>query len=273
MWPSYNYGRSMPSQDPPPTTLRADAPTFEPPSAGAHSAVGPKRTSLAQAQSPDLGGEDASEGVTTMMMRNLPNKYTQIMLREEIDNAGFAGAYDFMHLPIDPETNANRGYAFINFTSPAKARAFANAFEGRRLNRLNSSKVVFVTHAALQGFEANYAHYSTARVLRGDPAARPLFLREPRASDSALARKGLRRKARRRGRHSLIDMAAQLQAPSTAAGIADVAATTAPAPGSGLRAPAPGSRATKASFCPFCGGRRQPEFQFCEFCGACLPAA
>lgn len=63
--------------------------------------------------------------VHTIMMRNLPNKYTQAMLMEDIDAAGFNGSYEFFYLPMDPVTNANKGYAFINFcelTTPSEAR-------------------------------------------------------------------------------------------------------------------------------------------------------
>merc|ERR1740138_744815 len=118
--------------------------------------------------------------VTTIMMRNLPNKYTQRMLLTEINHAGFLGTFDFLYLPIDPETNANRGYSFLNFIDPGFAWMFKVTYEGRRMNRFNSNKVVSVMPATLQGFEANYAHYAAARVNRGDPAARPLFLREPK---------------------------------------------------------------------------------------------
>ena len=37
---------------------------------------------------------------TTLMIKNIPNKYTQKMLLEEIDRNHF-GAYDFFYLPID----------------------------------------------------------------------------------------------------------------------------------------------------------------------------
>jgi hypothetical protein len=37
---------------------------------------------------------------TTLMIRNIPNKYTQGMLLETI-NKKFANAYDFFYLPID----------------------------------------------------------------------------------------------------------------------------------------------------------------------------
>jgi len=117
--------------------------------------------------------------LTTMMMRNLPNKYTQRMLLTEVNQSGFLGTIDFFYLPIDQETNANRGYGFLNFIAPYYAWAFRNMFEGRRMSRFNSAKVVSVQPATLQGFQANYAHYSSARVNRGDPSARPLFLREP----------------------------------------------------------------------------------------------
>ena len=112
---------------------------------------------------------------TTVMMRNLPNKYTQRLLLSDVNEAGFIGTFDFLYLPIDTETNANKGYAFVNFSEPGFAWMFKQGFEGRRMPRFNSDKVVFVSAATLQGFDANFAHYSQSRVNRGDPACRPLF--------------------------------------------------------------------------------------------------
>merc|ERR1719333_1383819 len=149
--------------------------------------------SAAMAAMQDSGaGAGASAGapspewsdVYTVMMRNLPNKYTQQMLLEELNKSGFLGTFDFLYLPIDPETNANRGYAFINFISPGSAWLLRMTYEGRKMSRFNSDKVVSVSPAALQGFEANYAHYSTARCSRGSVAARPLFLRSPAQTSS-----------------------------------------------------------------------------------------
>jgi len=153
---------------------------------------------------------------TTVMMRNIPNKYTQRMLLTEINHNGFLGTFDFLYLPIDPETTANRGYAFLNFIDPGFAWMFKVTYEGRKMNRFNSNKVVQVMPATLQGFEANYAHYSSARVNRGDPAARPLFLREPKGIPTefvpgqARSRGGGR--ARRHGGHSTLDQLAAQQA-------------------------------------------------------------
>jgi len=38
---------------------------------------------------------------TTVMLRNIPNKYTQRMLLSEVNSLGFEGQYDFFYLPID----------------------------------------------------------------------------------------------------------------------------------------------------------------------------
>lgn len=51
------------------------------------------------------------------MIRNIPNKYVQTSLLDEI-NKNHQGKYDFMYLPIDFQNQANVGYAFINFVHP-----------------------------------------------------------------------------------------------------------------------------------------------------------
>ena len=55
-------------------------------------------------------GEDKR---TTLMVKNIPNKYTQKMLLATIDEQ-FKGQYDFFYLPIDFKNKCNVGYAFLN---------------------------------------------------------------------------------------------------------------------------------------------------------------
>jgi hypothetical protein len=127
----------------------------------------------------------SADKVFTVMMRNIPNSYTQRELLDELEGA-FKGTFDFFYLPIDPITQANRGYAFINFPDPSDAARFEQTYEGCKLRSVKSKKVVSVTPAALQGFEANYRHYAGAWICRSaDPTARPLFLREPTDDEKA----------------------------------------------------------------------------------------
>jgi hypothetical protein len=211
------------------------------------------------------------QNATTVMMRNLPNKYTQQMLLSEISQAGFLGTFDFLYLPIDPETKANRGYAFLNFVSPSYAWMFKMTYEGRKMNHFNSNKVASVMKATLQGFEANYAHYSTTRVNRGDPTARPLFLREPESLSMVKGGKDSKQRgARRKGIANNTDaappsIAPQPQPPSpypnvnTSNGL--VPQMNSPSQGGG------GQQQFAPKFCPHCGGPVQPRFQFCPHCG------
>eukprot|EP00930_Biecheleria_cincta_P077722 TRINITY_DN65025_c0_g1_i1.p1 TRINITY_DN65025_c0_g1~~TRINITY_DN65025_c0_g1_i1.p1 ORF type:complete len:382 (-),score=75.15 TRINITY_DN65025_c0_g1_i1:126-1235(-) len=125
------------------------------------------------------------EDVTTVIMRNLPNKYTQHMLLKELDSAGFLmqGDFDFLYLPMDHCNCANLGYCFINFPKTSRANDFAAAFVGQRMRCFKSRKTVAVMPASIQGFDANYAHYASSAVARAaDPQHRPLFLRSPSSS-------------------------------------------------------------------------------------------
>mmetsp|Transcript_86572 Transcript_86572/g.225930 ORF Transcript_86572/g.225930 Transcript_86572/m.225930 type:complete len:437 (+) Transcript_86572:217-1527(+) len=118
--------------------------------------------------------------VTTVMMRNLPNKYTQQMLLEELQMHGFnlQADFDFFYLPMDHSNAVNLGYCFINFVDTPVANAFAGCFMGKRMRRFNSSKTVVVMPASIQGYERNYGYYSSTRVAQAeDPQYRPLFAR------------------------------------------------------------------------------------------------
>ncbi|CAN0460693.1 unnamed protein product, partial [Hapterophycus canaliculatus] len=77
---------------------------------------------------------------TTIMVRNIPNKYTQTMLLQEID-ASYRGAYDFFYLPIDFKNKCNVGYAFINFIDYRRIVPFFREFNAQRWKNFNSEKV------------------------------------------------------------------------------------------------------------------------------------
>eukprot|EP00442_Polarella_glacialis_P028421 CAMPEP_0115105528 /NCGR_PEP_ID=MMETSP0227-20121206/36056_1 /TAXON_ID=89957 /ORGANISM="Polarella glacialis, Strain CCMP 1383" /LENGTH=217 /DNA_ID=CAMNT_0002502837 /DNA_START=146 /DNA_END=799 /DNA_ORIENTATION=+ len=142
--------------------------------------------------------------VQTLMVRNVPNRYTKKMLLQEIDEAGFGDTYDFLHLPLDPVSGINGGYAFINFVDPEVPGWFRQRFEQARLKLFASSKILSIDPASLQGFEANYKHYANARVAHSSNAeARPFFRFTGQIARSAVT-SGYRRKA---GIPSAIDLA------------------------------------------------------------------
>merc|ERR1712232_1347766 len=64
---------------------------------------------------------------TTVMIRNIPNKYTQDLMLDRIDR-NFKGEYDFFYLPIDFKNKCNVGYAFINFQATNSIKPFYTEF-------------------------------------------------------------------------------------------------------------------------------------------------
>jgi len=117
--------------------------------------------------------------VTTMMLRNIPNKYTQNTLLQEIDEMGFIGCYDFFYLPMDVQNRSNVGYAFINFTTPGAADRFHGIFKEHAFRKHQSRKISSVCAAHVQGLDANLKHFETKAVTHSrNDQYRPVVLRD-----------------------------------------------------------------------------------------------
>lgn len=103
---------------------------------------------------------------TTLMIRNIPNRYTQNELILELEALGFGGTFDFLYVPLDKGTMSNVGYAFVNFVDPQSAAKCMESFHGYHFKRHRkvSGKIAAVSIAHLQGLEANLAHYKNAAV-------------------------------------------------------------------------------------------------------------
>lgn len=118
---------------------------------------------------------------TTVMLRNIPNRYTRDMLVDRLDEK-YKGRYDFVYLPIDFNSKCNVGYAFINFTTPDMAATFMQEYHGAKtkicLPGFSSSKTCEVCYARYQGREANMENLRDDKFLEKlseRPEWQPLF--------------------------------------------------------------------------------------------------
>lgn len=70
----------------------------------------------ADPSSRELAEELARDGVTTLMIKNLPTSLHQPEVMYEIDNTGFGGNYDFFYMPgnFTGGHHKSLGYAFLN---------------------------------------------------------------------------------------------------------------------------------------------------------------
>jgi len=81
------------------------------------------------------------------MLRNIPNKVDQAMLKRIIDESSW-GKYDFMYLRIDFANDCNVGYAFVNFVDPLDIIDFVEARDHQRWNCFKSDKVAEISYAS-----------------------------------------------------------------------------------------------------------------------------
>jgi hypothetical protein len=108
-------------------------------------------------------------GTTTVMLRNIPNKYTQKMLADVINKEGYKGEVDFMYLPIDFKNKCNVGYVFVNFRTDNACLRFASEFHQaaskEKLPGFNSQKICEVVPAKFQGQMENVRRLQTNPVM------------------------------------------------------------------------------------------------------------
>ncbi|EAY76892.1 hypothetical protein OsI_04851 [Oryza sativa Indica Group] len=133
---------------------------------------------------------------TTVMIRNIPNKYSQKLLLNMLDNhcilsnqqieascedeAQPFSSYDFLYLPIDFNNKCNVGYGFVNLTSPEAAVRLYKAFHKQPWEVFNSRKICQVTYARVQGLDALKEHFKNSKFPCDSDEYLPVVFSPPR---------------------------------------------------------------------------------------------
>ena len=103
--------------------------------------------------------EDIARGIekrTTVMIRNVPIKYTVEVLEKELEY--FVGKYDCIYVPFDYENGGNKGYAFINLIHPYHVLLFYEVFQGKCWTFFESKKICELNYANFQGINEIMKH-------------------------------------------------------------------------------------------------------------------
>lgn len=108
-----------------------------------------------------LSGRDVR---TTVMLRNIPNKFQSFELKRILDWV-CKGRFDFSYLRVDFNNRCNVGYAFINFLDPVDIIAFFHALAYCKWNVYNSDKVAQICYATIQGLECLVERFRNSGVI------------------------------------------------------------------------------------------------------------
>jgi len=107
---------------------------------------------------------EALEGKTTLVVRNIPARFTQ----QEILNHVWVpeGAFDFLFMPHSFKLGQTVGYSFINFTCTSHARAFHRQWHRATLPGGSKGKPLDIHAACFQGLYENLRYLATSDVMR-----------------------------------------------------------------------------------------------------------
>uniref|UniRef100_A0A7S1AAS7 Mei2-like C-terminal RNA recognition motif domain-containing protein n=1 Tax=Noctiluca scintillans TaxID=2966 RepID=A0A7S1AAS7_NOCSC len=120
--------------------------------------------------SPNTHTRDASvrqsHSPTTIVIRNVPKTHAQTDLIAELEGLGFAGTFDFLHLPLGKDVTFNLGYAFVNFIGHTFARQCTEALQGYtfQCEEGSSGTSASVDVAHIQGLGPNMMHFENSAV-------------------------------------------------------------------------------------------------------------
>uniref|UniRef100_A0A0D9ZT20 RRM domain-containing protein n=1 Tax=Oryza glumipatula TaxID=40148 RepID=A0A0D9ZT20_9ORYZ len=186
-------------------------------------------------------GEDSR---TTLMIKNIPNKYNCKLLLAVIDE-NHRGTYDFIYLPIDfkvyffflsvkdcnceynfrtdfcnvhfSQNKCNVGYAFINMTDPQHIIPFYKTFNGKKWEKFNSEKVASLAYARIQGRSALITHFQNSSLMNEDKWCRPMLFHKdgPNAGDQEPFPVGNNVRSRAGRNRSLISLDTKDASPSS----------------------------------------------------------
>ncbi|GKU17755.1 unnamed protein product [Fusarium langsethiae] len=123
---------------------------------------------------------------TTIMLRNIPNKVDQPLLKRIVDASSF-GKYDFMYLRIDFANDCNVGDAFINFVKAEYIVDFVRARANKRWNCFRSDKVAEVSYATIQGKDCLVQKFRNSSVMLEAEHYRPKLFFTIHSDDPSLA--------------------------------------------------------------------------------------
>lgn len=117
-------------------------------------------------------------GYTTVVIQQIPFKYSQKKLVNEINDDGFAGKYDFLFVPSNARSHGIRGFGFINFLTSSSAEEFYHKYHGQKLKGFEAVAPVSVIPADVQGFEQSARLFCSSWLLRKKKHQKmPIFLK------------------------------------------------------------------------------------------------
>jgi hypothetical protein len=130
------------------------------------------------------------DGFTTIIVRNIPLKYTCELL---LGVWPVDGTYDYLYLPSSYDKNVPMGYAFVNFTSRQFMLDFVNRWNRQYLPGRRRAKRLNIGFADVQGLRRNVGRLQRIKLLPrqyqvDEPGALPLiFDRKSKLGVDAIA--------------------------------------------------------------------------------------